>query len=238
MVVQVGLISPRKDQNFYNEAAIRTAIEECGRFLIKRGLKNVFVDLVHEYDHPDRIDHEILREPECVAKKARLTMWFKDVAPDIEVGICPNFPSETADTYPGMDVRIIEKGASIPSDGFVVNIETPREDVFENDGVFSPKSIATILENCQRYLDAPNAVMMFHSAYTQGITNKSGTAPHPEMGGYGTGPDDRGVRFYFKWVRDHVGHYEYPKHIKAGANDGKGQAPRSSALNRAGERGR
>ena len=60
----------------------------------------MFVDLVHEYDHPDRIDHEILREPDGAAKKARLTKWFKDVAPDIEVGICPNFPSETADTDP------------------------------------------------------------------------------------------------------------------------------------------
>ena len=56
--------------------------------------------------------------------------------------------------------------------------------------------------------------MMFHSAYSQGITNKSGTAPHSEPGGYGTGPEDRGMRFYFDWVRDHVGRYEYPRHIK------------------------
>jgi hypothetical protein len=45
-------------------------------------------------------------------------------------------------------------------------------------------------------------------------TNKSGTAPHPEMGGYGTGPDDRGVRFCFEWVRDHIGPYQFPKHAK------------------------
>ncbi len=224
MVVQVGLISPRKDQNFYNETAIRRAIEETGRFLTGRGLKNVFVDLVHEYDHPDRIDHEILREPDGAAKKVRLTAWFKSVAPDIEVGICPNFPSETADSYPGMDVRIIEKGAAIPSEGFVVNVEITREDVFENDGVFSPGSIATILETCQRYLDAPHAVMMFHCAYTQGITNKSGTAPHPEAGGYGTGPDDRGIRFYYDWVRDHVGRYEYPRHVKAARSGAERQA--------------
>lgn len=225
MVVQVGLISPRKDQNFYNEAAVRRAIEETARFLSQRRLKNVFVDLVHEYDHPDRIDQEILREPDGARKKAALTRWFKDVAPDIEVGVCPNYPSETGDSYPGMDVRFIEKAAAIPSTGFVVNVETPRHDVYENDGVFSPAAITSIEAVCQEYLDAPHAVMLFHSAYTQGITNKSGTAPHPEAGGYGTGPGDRGIRFYHDWVRAHVGRYEYPRHIKEAAATTPAGAP-------------
>jgi len=36
----------------------------------------------------------------------------------------------------------------------------------------------------------------------QGLGNATGTAPHPEMGSYGTGPDDRGVRFYYwSWSR-------------------------------------
>jgi hypothetical protein len=214
MVVQVGLISPRKDQTFRDEAAIRRGIEETARFLVEHELKNVFVDLVHEYGHPDRIDHDILREPDTAAKKAKLTRWFKDVAPDIEVGICPNYPTEKTDAYPGMDVHMIEKAAEIPSDGFVVNVEIPRKDLFENDGVFNEEDIDAILRTCQSYLDAPHAVMMFHSAYTQGITNRSGSAPHAEAGGFGTGPNDRGVRFYYNWVREHVGRYEYPRHIK------------------------
>jgi hypothetical protein len=49
----------------------------------------------------------------------------------------------------------------------------------------------------------------------QGITNYSGTAPHGEMGGYGTGPTDRGIRFYYEWVRDNVGRWEYPRHVPA-----------------------
>ncbi len=53
-------------------------------------------------------------------------------------------------------------------------------------------------------------MMMFHAAFIQGISNWSGTAPHAEMGGYGTSPSDRGVRFYYEWVRDHVGRWEYP----------------------------
>ena len=56
-------------------------------------------------------------------------------------------------------------------------------------------------------------MLLFHAAFIQGITNYSGTAPHAEMGGYGTGRDDRGVRFYYDWVRDHVGRWEYPRHV-------------------------
>lgn len=215
MVVMVGLFSPRKDQDFYDEAAIKRAVQETGRFLERRKLRNVFIDVMHEYDHAERIDHEIFREPEGEAKKARLTAWFKEVAPEIEVGVCPTYKSGTADTYPGMEVRIVQKEAEIPSQGFVVNVETHKQDAYQNDGWFNDGHKAFIFADCERYLKAPNAVMLFHSAYCQGITNFSGTAPHPEMGGYGTGPTDRGIRFYYDWVRDHVGHYEYPRHIKA-----------------------
>lgn len=221
MVVMVGVLSPRKDQDLYDEAAIQRAIQEAGRFLSRRKLKNVFVDLMHEFDQPDRIDHALLREPDGASKKARLTRWFKEVAPDIEVGVCPSFPSDTADSYPGMDVRIIQKAAPIPAEGFVVNVETLRQDLFENDGVFNPGAVAYVLADCQRYREAPNAVMLFHSAYLQGISNRSGTAPHPEAGGHGTGPTDRGIRFYFDWVRDHVGRYEYPNHIKVDPKSAK-----------------
>ena len=78
MVVMVGILSPRKDQDLYDDDAIRRAIEEAGRFLVKRNLKNVFVDIMHEFDQPDRIDHLILREPDGEAKKAKLTRWFKE----------------------------------------------------------------------------------------------------------------------------------------------------------------
>ena len=61
--------------------------------------------------------------------------------------------------------------------------------------------------------------MLFHAAYCQGITNKSGTAPNPEPGGYGTDPDDRGIRFYFDWLRDNVGRWEYPRHVPVTAKE-------------------
>ena len=97
------------------EAVIRRALEETGRFLVKRRLQNVFVDLMHEYNHPERIDHPLLREPDGAAKKAKLTAWFKAVAPAIEVGVCPTEDSGTADEYPGMDVRLIQKSMPIPA---------------------------------------------------------------------------------------------------------------------------
>jgi hypothetical protein len=215
MVVMVGILSPRKDQDLYDDDAIKRAIQEAGRFLTRRKLRNVFVDIMHEFDQPKRIDHALLREPDGENKKARLTKWFKEVAPDIEAGICPDVGSGTGDSYPGMEVRIIQKQAAIPSEGFVVNVETLRQDYFEHDGVFSKSGIDYVLADCQRYLDAPNAVMLFHAAFIQGLGNGSRSAPHPEMGGYGTSPQDRGVRFYYDWVRDHVGRWEYPRHVKA-----------------------
>jgi len=213
MVVMVGLFSPRKDQMFYDEAAIRRAIEETAAFLRDRRLKNVFVDIMHEYNHPERIDHAIFREPDGAAKKAKLTAWFKAVAPDIEVGICPTANSGTADTYPGMDVRIIQKQMPIPAQGFIVNVETQRQDAYQNDGIFNQGNLDFIFADCRRYLEAPNAAMLFHAGFIQGITNDSGSAPHAEMGGYGTSAKDRGVRFYYEWVRDHVGRWEYPRHV-------------------------
>ncbi len=217
MVVMVGVLSPRKDQELYDEAAIRRAIEETARFLQDRRLRNVFVDLMHEFDHPERIDHALLREPDGAAKKAKLTAWFKAIAPEIEVGVCPDEDSETGDEYPGMDVRIIQKSMAIPTTGFVVNVELTRHDYYENDGLFSKGDIAEMKEDWGRYRAAPNATMLFHAAYIQGISNKSGTAPNPEPGGQGTDQNDRGVRFFFDWLGDTVGRWEYPRHVRVEA---------------------
>jgi hypothetical protein len=213
MVVMVGLCTPREDQAFYDDAAVKTAVEEAARFLQDRKLRNVFVDIMHEFNHPERIDREIFREPDGEAKKAKLTSWFKAVAPDVEAGVCPTAKTDTADSYPEMDVRLIQKEMPIPSKGFVVNVESQRQDPYQNDGVFNPGAKEFILADCKRYRDAPNAALLFHAGFVQGITGASGSAPHAEMGGYGTGVNDRGVRFYYEWVRDNVGRWEYPRHV-------------------------
>jgi hypothetical protein len=214
MVVMVGMISPRKDQEFRDEAAIKHAIETTARFLAERRLRNVFVDILHEFNSA-RADHDLLREPDGIAKKAKLTAWFKHVNPEVPAGITPDFKSHaSAAAFPGMDVHLIQKGYPIPTRGFVVSVETTREDEYDNDGVFSPEARKRMVAQWEQFRAAPNACMLFHSAFTQGITNKSGTAPHPEMGGNGTGPDDRGVRFYFEWVKENIGPYHYPKHTR------------------------
>jgi hypothetical protein len=214
MVVMVGLISPRKDQELADEAAVKHAIEATARFLAERKLQNVFVDLYHEFNS-ERADHAIFREPDGQAKKAMLTAWFKKVNPGVPVGITPDFKSKaSALPFPGMDIHLIQKGYPIPARGLVVSVETTREDEYDNDGVFTPEARKRMVAQWEQYRAAPNACMLFHSAFTQGITNKSASAPHPEMGGYGTGPDDRGVRFYFDWVKDNIGPYHYPNHAK------------------------
>jgi hypothetical protein len=217
MVVMVGLFSPRKDTELKDEAAVQRAVEETAKFLADRKLRNVFVDLVHEYNSvriTSRLDHDIFHEPKGAEKKAKLTGWFKKFAPDVPVGVCPSFGTDTADSYPGMDVRIIQKGADIPEKGFVVNVETPREDTYDNEGVFDAEARKRMVALWEKYRARPNGFILFHAAYLQGVTGKEGTGPHAEMGGDGTAPDDRGVRFYFEWVRDNVGPYEYPKHAK------------------------
>lgn len=214
MVVMVGIFSPRKDQELQDEKAVKRAIQETASFLVNRGLRNVFVDIMHEYNH-QRIDMDIFREPKGKEKKAKLTKWFKEKAPDIEVGICPAYNTGTMDSYPGMEVRIIQKEEKIPERGFVVNIETQRRDHYHNEGNFEPKQIEILRGYFYQYSSKPNAFMLFHSAYIQGITGKSGTGPHAEMGGYGTSENDRGIRFYFDWVRENIGRYEYPHHIKS-----------------------
>ena len=213
MVVMIGVLAPRKDQDFYAEEDMCHAIEETARFLKEKKLRNLFVNLCDEFNHPLRADKLLVREPDGEKKKALMTSWFKAIAPEIEVGIGPHWKSGTGDTYPGMDVRIIQKGMSIPKDGFVVNAEPIREDYFNNDGIFNATNLEAIFANCRNYLDAPNAVFLFHSGHVQGITGYSGTAPHAEMGGYGTGPSDRGIKFYYEWVRDNVGRWEYPNHV-------------------------
>ncbi len=213
MVIMVGLFSPSKDQDLYDEAAIKQAVEEAARFLQERRLRNVFVDLVHEYNNPERMDQPLMREPDGAAKKAKLTGWFKAIAPEIEVGVCPAEKTGTQDEYPGMEVRIIQKSMEIPSRGFVVNVELTRHDYYENDGIFSKGDLVEMRADWERYKAAPNAAMLFHAAYIQGITNRSNTAPNPERGGYGTSATDRGVRFFYDWLRDNVGRWEYPHHV-------------------------
>lgn len=228
MVVCVGVMSPRKDQVLEGEAAIERAIKATGAFLQARGLRNVFVDLMHEYDHTERADQPLLREPDGAAKKAKLTAWFQSSCKDIEVGVCPYEKSTTTDSYPGMTVRIVQKSMPIPADGWVVNVESQKRDSYENDGVFTPGQVEAVLDDCERYLAAPNAAMFFHAAFVQGIGGGSGTAPHPEIGGAGDTQGNRGVRFYYEWVRDRVGRWQYPRHVpvaKAAAAPASAAAP-------------
>jgi hypothetical protein len=213
MVVMVGLFSPRKDQNLEGEAAARKAIEQTITFLKEHELRNVFVDLVHEYDH-ERVELELFREPDGAQKKQRMTEWAHAIDPTIEVGVCPTEDSDTAAEYPGMDLTLIQKEMDIPSVGLVVNVEMQRLDGYENDGKFEPEEFEIMRGYFEDYRAADNAALLFHSGFTQGVTGRSGTGPNPEKGGSGRSEDDRGVAFYFDWVAEQVGRWEYPRHVR------------------------
>lgn len=211
MVVMVGLFTPRKDQEMQGEAAVKRGIEETSNFLKRRQLRNVFIDLMHEFNNPARADLEIFREPDGANKKAKLAAWFAAVAPEYAIGVCPSANSGTADTFPGMGVRLIQKDMPIPKSGFVVNVEMQRFDTPENEGVYSPAQISALRDIFETYKNAPNAALMFHSSYTNAIGGKAGTGPNPEIGGNGTAEDDRGARVYFDWLRKNVGRWSIPK---------------------------
>ncbi len=212
MVVMLGVLTPPKDQDFYDDAAIRRAVEQTAKFLTEKRLNNVFVNLLDEFNDPVNANKPLLREPDGVRERAMITGWFKAIAPQIPVGLGTHGKVGTeADST--MDVRIIRKDMPIPQPGFAVNVAPTREDYFQNDGLFNQSSRDAVYADCRKYLAGPKAAYLFDSAFVQGITNYSGTAPHAEMGGSGTGPNDRGVRFYYEWVRDNVGRWEYPHHV-------------------------
>lgn len=214
MVLLIGVITPIKDQELKDEAAIRTAIEETARLLQSRKIRNVVVDLLYEFDHPTRIYHDAFREPEGALKKYRAADWFHAIAPEIEAGVTTETHSNSPKQFAGMDLHLIQKEDPIPTDGYALNIESLRRDVFGKEGIFTPEQKQSIFRELERYRATPNAGYVLNTSYTQSIGGASGTGPHFEMGGDGTGPDDRGIRFYFEWVRDNVGRYEYPRHIK------------------------
>lgn len=215
MVVMVHVLCGLWDQELEDETAVRHAIETTARTLRMRGLRNVFVDLAYEFDHPTRIDHEIYREPDGAAKKARMAAWFHDLAPDIAVGVTTAAESKGSRDFPGMDVRMIQKGDPIPAQGFVVDTEPGGGDRFKDDGVFTADQRAAVVATCETYRGLPHAAMIWNSGFAQGITGASGTAPHFEIGGNGTGQDDRGVRVYFDWVQEHVGRWRDLHHEPA-----------------------
>lgn len=212
MVIGVTVLSPRIDQDMLGEEGLKRAVQETGRFLTQRGLRNVFVDLVHEYNH-ERIDQDLLREPNGPDKKAKLAAWFKEVAPALPVGVCPTIDTGSASGFPGADILIIQKSTAIPAKNYVINVEMHKRDNYDTEGVFTAAGFKQMYKWFGDYLKAPNAGFFFHSGFILGVTGRDGTAPHAEMGGYGKSSDDRGVRFYYDWVRDHVGRWEFPRHV-------------------------
>ena len=213
MVVCAVLMMPRKDEFLRDESAIRRGIEETGRLFSERRLKNVFVNLYQEFNHPLRVDHDIFREPDGAAKKARLTGWFKAVAPDIEVGICPNHQTGSPVDCPGCEVKLFHEAMPIPEAGFAVNTETADRDLSGNEGVFNRYHIESMHKEWETYRHLPHAAMLFRSPYVEDVRGRQGTGPNFEMGGGGTGESDRGVQPYFQWLLENVGPWKFPQHV-------------------------
>src|SRR5690606_39426590 len=178
MAVCIGLLMPRKDQILRDEAAVRRAIEETAAFLERRKLRNVVVNLFQEFHHPTRIDHEVFREPDGARKKVLLTSWFKAVAPEIEVGICPNHLGGSPAEYPDCELVLIHEAMPLPESRFVLNTETPDEDMSGNEGVFQSFQRARMEATWRKYLETPRVAMLFRTPYVDNVRGRQGTGPN------------------------------------------------------------
>jgi hypothetical protein len=212
MVVGVTIFTPRNVANMQGEESFKRALEETGRFLKERGLRNVFVDIMHEYNHR-RVVPDIFKEPGGPQKKARLHAWFKAANPDVPAGVCATIDRGTDPYFPGSDFNIIQKTMPIPAKGFTMNVESHKRDNYDTDGVYTEQGLAENYEWFETYRKTPNAAIFLHAGFITGVSGRDGSAPHAEMGGYGRSADDAGVRWYYEWVRDNVGRWEYPKHV-------------------------
>jgi hypothetical protein len=211
MVVGVGIFTPRNVANLDGEDAYKLSLQDVGRFLKERNLRNVFVDMMHEYNHR-RVIPDIFKEPNGSEKKTKLHKWFKEVNAEVPAGVCATIDRGTEGFFPGSDINIIQKTMPIPKQGFTINIESHKRDNYDSDGIYTPEGLAENYAWFDEYKKTPNAAIFLHAAWLTGVTGRSGTAPNAEMGGRGT-KDDPGVRWYYEWVRDNVGRWQYPRHI-------------------------
>ena len=218
MVVGVTIFTPRNVANMNGEEALKRALQEMGRFFKERGLRNVFVDIMHEYNHR-RVVPEIFKEPGGPEKKAKLHGWFKQANDDVPAGVCPTIDRNTEPSFPGADFNIIQKTMPVPSQGYTINVESHKRDNYDTDGVYSAAGLAENYSWFEAYKKLPNAAIFLHAGFITGVGGRDGTAPHAEMGGYGRSPEDAGVRWYYEWVRDNIGRWEFPRHVpfKVGA---------------------
>jgi hypothetical protein len=222
MVVGVGVFTPRNVANMDGEPAFRRALRETGAFLKDRGLRNVFVDIMHEYNHR-RVVPDLFKEPGGPAKKSKLRAWLKEANPAVEAGVCATIDRGTDPSFPGADFAAIQKTMAIPAEpagGFTINVESHKRDNYDSEGIYTEKELAEQYGWFEDYRARPNTGFFLHAAWITGVTGRTGGAPYAEMGGAGTA-DDPGVRFYYEWVRDHVGRWEYPRHVPAAHGAGR-----------------
>ncbi|MEM2342201.1 MAG: hypothetical protein QXI67_06195 [Candidatus Bathyarchaeia archaeon] len=222
MVVNVGLFYFLKDHNLKDEKAIEKACRETARFLYNNGLRNVFIDIVNEYGS-ERYHHSIFKRG--VEEKARLHQWIKEEAPlfcgisDVRIGdlfVRGDEKYKEFLDYPGADIILLHnyvEPLDVPK--ILINNEPGRPDDYGNEGVErAPGEIDKFLILAEKYRRAPNAYFFAFSAWNQAIGGFDGECPHFEIGGSGRSEKDRGVGWYFNWVRKNVGRYEYPNHIR------------------------
>jgi hypothetical protein len=195
------------------EESFKRALQETGRFLKDRGLRNVFVDIMHEYNHR-RVVPDIFKEPGA-RQEARLHCWFKEAIPSARAE-CPTIDRGTEPFVPRRDFNIIQKTMPIPAKGFTINVESHKRDNYDTDGVYNEKGLAENYEWFETYKKTPNAAIFLHAAFITGVTRPRRQRAARRDGRLRQEREDAGVRWYYEWVRDKRRPLGVPKHVPTG----------------------
>jgi hypothetical protein len=102
----------------------------------------------------------------------------------------------------------------IPARGFAVNSETADRDLAGNEGVLNRFHRRSLHREWSSYLDKPHAAMLFRSPFVESVRGRLGTGPNYAMGGGAKDTGDRGIRPFYRWLAEHVGRWEYPRHVQ------------------------
>jgi hypothetical protein len=192
MVVMIGVLSPRRT-DLPRHAGPQERRQNTAR-LLRQSSCVTCLSICATVRQPAADGQPGLREPDGLAKK--LQAGCSDARTSRRA--CALWKSKTTDSYPTMDVRIIE--AMQFQTGWVVGVEPVRED-HNNDGLFNATNVEAVLRTAALPRCASTRCS-FHQA--SGDHELQRTAPHAGWG-LQHGAQRIAGSSSTEWVRDNVG---------------------------------
>lgn len=191
MVVNVGVFYQARIRQLAGEEAIRRATANVAKWLVQKGYRNVFMDLVNEYGHGGFSGVGLcygVSERYAADGGEALLKIFKEAGPEIPAGI--SALGERAGVFAGMDVALIHQpfdpgrvrraaGRELP---VVLNewghgaVGAGRDD---ENGLYTEEDVAKWASTVSA-VRGGGGFVFYHAAWKQHLTEAGG--PHFELG--------------------------------------------------------